>query len=224
MKILKKLSILILCGLYCSGCSTINFSANYYNLPDTYQTEISFIWQKLKSQLKLKNEYSLQMIDGADSKKANGVPFISNTIVYVPKDFIKYVYQEYYDDRFKILINVITHEICHTEYHLPGAPVSEHFKVDVYAISLLGGDTQTADYFYKSLFVVKNYWFARKGMAGHALNFGWNALSGASLAFGGPSFFMDLYATDLNQRMEMIKHQYKLESRQCFKQTHQVTI
>ena len=171
--------------LLCSGCSTVNFSANYYTPPNNYQAEIVQLWQTLKSQIKLKPEYELRLIDGEDANKQHGVPFISNQTVYLPNDFIKYVYQNYYDDRLKILTNVIAHELCHSEFNLPSKPPQEHFKTDVMAISLLGASAETVEYFYKSLFVVKNYCFARKGMAGHALNLGFNALSGASLAFGG---------------------------------------
>lgn len=215
------LSIFLISALFLAGCSTLNFSANYYTPPSNYQAEVSQLSQKLKSQIRLKDNYSLRLIEGKDADQQKGIPFISDRTVFLPTDFVKYVYQNYYDDRFKILTSVITHEICHPEFGLPSSPPQEHFKADVMAIKLLGEDSETADYYYKSLFVVKNYWFARKGVAGHALNVGWNAMSGASLFFGGPAFFMDLYATDLDERMKLIARQYKSISRRSFQQTHE---
>lgn len=218
---MRRFVAVILCGFLLSGCSTINFSANYYTPPENYQTEISQLWQKLRTQLKLKGEYRVHLIEGKDADKQKGIPFISNQTVFLPKDFVKYVYQNYYDDRFKILTSVIAHEVCHGEYNLPSKPPDEHFKTDIVAIKLLGPDTETAEYYFKSLYVVRNYWFARKGMAGHALNAGWNMMSVASLVFGGPAFFMDLYATDLDRRMQLLVKEYKLTSNACFKQTHE---
>ncbi|HOW35534.1 MAG TPA: hypothetical protein PL155_03900 [Candidatus Omnitrophota bacterium] len=215
------LRAVILYGFFLSGCSTVNFSANYYTPPENYQYEIVQLWQKLQVQLKLQDGYKVNLIEGKDANKQKGIPFISGQTVFLPKDFVKYVYQNYYDDRFKILTNVIAHEVCHPEYNLPSKPPDEHAKTDFAAIKLLGSNAETAEYYYKSLYVMRNYWFARKGMAGHALNAGWNMMSAASLVFGGPTFFMDLYATDLDRRMKLISKEYKLSSNACFKQTHE---
>lgn len=212
--------IIVLCG-FLTGCATVNFSANYYTLPDTYQAEIQGIWEKLVLQYQLSGDYKISVIDGDDEKKAKGIPFISNKTVYLPKIFIKYVYQIYYDDRFIVLTSVITHEVCHALYGLPSEPADEHVKTDLAAINLLGTSEETVKNYLNSLVVVKNYCFARKGMAGHALNVGLNALSVGSVVMGGPGVFMDLYATDLTRRLKLLKRHYRLKSVKAFPKTHE---
>jgi len=194
-----------------SSCATVNFSANYYNPPANYKEEVAQNWQALKTRLPLKYNYSLGLIEGKESNKLNGIPAISNQTIHLPVDFIKYIYQNYYNERFKILTSVIAHELCHTEFNLASEPPKEHFKTDLAAIKLLGENEETVRIYYQSLTVMKNYWFARKGMAGHALNAGWNAINVASVMYGGPGFFGDLYGTDLNKRLSLIKKQYKLK-------------
>lgn len=206
---------------FVSGCATVNFSANYYTLPDAYQAEIQSVWQKLSVGYQLPGDYKISVIEGNDEKKAKGIPFISNQTVYLPKIFIKYVYQNYYDDRFIVLTSVISHEVCHGLYHLPSEPPDEHFKTDLAAIKLLGTNKETVENYFNSLVVVKNYCFARKGMAGHALNIGINALSVGSMVIGGPGVFIDLYATDLTRRLKLIKQEYRLGSVKGFAKTHE---
>jgi len=205
--------------LFSSGCSFLNFSANYYDPPGYYQDEISFLWTKLQKQLTLKKTYQVRIIDGKASDKLNGIPAISGQTIMIPNDFIKYVYQNYYDHRFKILASVIVHEMTHSEYGLPSKPVDKHVQVDFVALKLLSADQEVAADYYRSLFVMKNYWFARKGVAGHALNAGWNAANAASLFFGGPAMFADWYATDLSGRMKLIAKRYLLGSVKCFERS-----
>jgi hypothetical protein len=205
-----------------SGCSTVNFSANYYTLPDAYETEIVHVWQKLYMQYQLTDGYKISVIEGDDEKKAKGIPFISNQTVYLPKIFIKYVYQNYYDDRLIVLTSVITHEVCHALYYLPSEPPDAHFQTDLAAIKLLGTNKETVENYFNSLVVVKNYCFARKGMAGHALNVGFNALSVSSVVMGGPGVFMDLYATDLTRRLRSIKRAYRFKPFKAFARTHEI--
>ena len=195
-----------------AGCSFINFSGHYYTLPADYSTELALIWNRIETQLPIKNEYQIHVIRGRDSDRLDGVPAVSGRTVYLPEDFVKYVYQNYYNDRFHIFGSVIVHELAHIEYDLPSSPPEKHFETDQAAIRLLGGDLPTAEYYYKSLYVMKDYWFARKGVAGHALNAAWNLVNAASLVYGGPAYFADLYATDLDQRMKLIAKQYKLKS------------
>jgi hypothetical protein len=204
-----------------SGCSVVNFSANYYDLPPNYRNEISELWQKLKAQSHFKNDYAVSIISGRDSRRLKGIPAISNNTVLLPEEFIKYCYQNYYYDRLKIFTSVIVHEISHPELNLPSRPPKQHFQADLAAIKMLGDDKGTAYYYYKSLYVVKNYWFARKGMAGHTLNASWNALNGASLLLGGPAYFADFFATDLSERMNMIAKHYSLRSPACFERSQQ---
>ncbi|MBF0532195.1 MAG: hypothetical protein HQL23_03755 [Candidatus Omnitrophica bacterium] len=175
----------------------------------------------LVGQIKLKYAYDVRVVDGKDSDRVQGVPFLSNHTVFFPRDFLAYVYQNYYRDRAVILTDVMTHEMCHAEFNLPSAPIEEHFKTDMAAIKLLGETPQAARDFYRSLFVVKNYWFARKGMAGHALNAGINVVSGASMVLGGPGVFVNLFATDLSRRMDFLARKYKLSSTSCFKRSSQ---
>ena len=209
-------SVLLLCLLLTNGCSVINFSANYYAPPANYQKEVSDIWEKVTAQLPLKNAYRARIIQGRDSNRLDGIPAVSDRTVLLPNDFVKYIYQNYYNDRAKILVNVMVHEICHPEFGLPSKPPEEHFKADMAAIKLLGGDIKTAQYYYQSLYVMKNYWYARKGVAGHALNLGWNAINGVSAVLGGPAAFADFYATDLSHRMNLIAQQFRPISRSCF--------
>jgi hypothetical protein len=211
--ILLNLSVLI------SGCSAVNFSANYYTPPENYQQETLAAWQAVKTNLPLKYDYAITFIEGSDSRRLKGIPAISGNTVHLPVDFLKYVYQNYYQDRARILISVIAHEVCHREFNLPSSPPAEHFKTDVAAIKLMGENKETAENYYQSLVVMKNYWFARKGMAGHALNLGFNAASAASVLYGGPGFFGDLYGTDLNKRLGFIRKQYKIKRSAKFEKT-----
>ncbi len=199
-----------------AGCSYVNFSANYYDPPSDYKEQTVRVWSGIAAGLHLKNRYSINVIDRDAAAKTHGIPFISGNNVYLPDDFIKYVFQNYYDDRFTVFACVIAHEVCHTEYGLPSEPPDVHFKTDVAAIQLLGNDTETAFNYYRSLFVMRNYWFARKGVAGHSFNVGWNLINGASMALGGPAVFKNWFATDLSKRMKLISRQYKIPSRKCF--------
>jgi len=201
------------------GCSFLNFSANYYDPPGYYQDEISFLSKKLQGQLTLKKTYQVRIIDGKASDKLNGIPAISGQTIMIPNDFIKYVYQNYYDHRFKILASVIVHELTHEEYGLPSKPVDKHVQVDFVALKLLSADQDVAADYCRALLVIKNYWFARKGVAGHALNAGWNAANAASLFFGGPAMFADWYATDLSGRMKLLAKRYELGSIKCFERS-----
>ncbi len=135
-------------------------------------------------------------------------------------NFIKYIYQNYYADRFKVMACIFVHELSHTEYNLLSTPVTEHFQTDKKAIELLASATScsAADY-YKSLLVLRNYWFARKGVGGHAFNVGWNALQVASLVYAGSAHFVDWFATDLDKRMGLLVKEYKLKDRSCFKRS-----
>lgn len=213
---LFELCAVILC---LTGCSVINFSANYYTPPRNYQHEIVEIWQKVKQQIPLKHDYNIILVEGQDSRKLKGIPAISNNTVVLPQDFVKYVYQNYYDDRARIFASVIVHELTHREYDIPSRPAEKHFQADVAAIKLLGDNRRAAEYYYKSLYVVKNYWFARKGVAGHTLNASWNILNGVSYAVGGPACFADFFATDLSQRMNLLARHYHLPSGICFERS-----
>jgi hypothetical protein len=204
-----------------TGCSTVNFSANYYTPPADYQKEALGLWQVAAKPLPLKNTYAITFIEGSDSRKLKGIPAISGNTIHLPVDFVKYVYQNYYHDRARILISVIAHEVCHREFDLPSKPPREHFKTDVAAIQLLGENSETAANYYQSLVVMKDYWFARKGMAGHALNLGFNAASAASLLYGGPGFFGDLYGTDLNKRLSLLRKHYKIKRSARFERTEE---
>ncbi len=162
------------------------------------------------------SKYQFRIVGGKDSDRLKGIPAISDKTVLIPDDFIKYIFQNYYNDRFKILSATIVHEVCHAEFGLPSRPPKEHFKADLKAIGLLDGNAATADYFYKSLYVVKDYWFARKGVAGHALNAGWNAVNAAVLVLGGPAHFADFFATDLSERMNLITQAFHLRGGEKF--------
>jgi hypothetical protein len=63
---------------------------------------------------------------------------------------------------------------------------------------------------------MKNYWYARKGVAGHALNAGWNTANAALLVVTGHGHFADWFATDLDERMKLIANSNKIYSSDCF--------
>lgn len=193
------------------GCSVVNFSANYYTPPPEHLQEIHGLWKKLMADLPLKHGYRYVIVGESEAKGLKGIPAITqdNTVV-LPENFVKYVYQNYYDDRMKVFTCIIVHELCHREYGLPSSPPEEHFKVDLQAIKLLGADATTAHNYYKSLYVMRNYWYARKGVAGHTFNVGWNAVNAASVALGGPGAFVDWFATDLDRRLNMLEKNYRI--------------
>ena len=124
------------------------------------------MWGKLLNDLSLQGKYKYVILADSEFKKSTGIPAISEHTVIIPENFLKYIYQNYYEHRFIILSAVITHELCHAEFHLPSAPPKEHFKADQHAIALLGKGKVSATFYYQSLYVMKNYWFARKGVAG----------------------------------------------------------
>lgn len=198
------------------GCATVNFSGNYYRLPTNYRQEVQQTWDKLIGELPLKNSYQYVILTDAQFKKSKGIPAISERTVILPESFLKYVYQNYYDHRVVILSAVITHEMCHVEFDLPSQPPPEHFKVDQAAIRLLGKGMVSATFYYQSLYVMRNYWFARKGMGGHAFNVGWNAAQVAALAVTGHGFFADWFATDLEERLRRIAGSTRLLTTECF--------
>jgi len=203
-------------AIFAAGCSVVNFSGNYYDLPQNYRQEIQWTWKKLIKELPLKKSYRYVILTDQQFEKAKGIPAISETTVILPENFIKYVYQNYYDFRTVIFASVITHELCHVEFNLPSTPPKEHFKVDQVAIKLLGKGQVTTTFYYQSLYVMRNYWFARKGMAGHAFNVGWNVANAAALVATGHGRFGDWFATDLDERMGLIRQNYKLLTTDCF--------
>lgn len=217
MGLTKKLTILLSLVVSLYGCSTVNFSANYYTPPDNYKTEVNKIWAGSLKKLALKNQYTLRIVSDQECSM-KGIPEISGYTVKIPESFIKYAYQNYYNDRSLIIDCVIAHEVSHVEYSLFNQSTPQaHFEVDKKAIELLSskGICSAQDY-YKSLFVLRNYWFARKGLGGHTFNVGWNLAQVASMAYGGPASFRDWFATDLNKRLAFISRQYKIRSGSCF--------
>lgn len=163
-----------------------------------------------------KHSYKYVILSDAEFQKSRGIPAISEDTVIVPENFLKYIYQNYYVHRKIILCSVIVHEVCHKEYDLPSQPPGQHFEVDRRAILLLGKIKISPTDYYRSLWVMKNYWFARKGMAGHAFNAGWNAANAASLVLIGHARFADWFATDLDERMRLITRNFKIPVRDCF--------
>ena len=207
---------LLLCG-----CATVNFSANYYTPPPNYKAEVINSWNELIIKLPLKYNYSMNIVSDRQCKMP-GIPEIAGNNVKIPDNFIKYLYQNYYNDRFTVLACVIAHELCHSEYALynqstPGA----HFQVDQKAVELLeNGHLYAPQDLYRSLFVLKNYWFARKGAGGHLFNVGWNLVNAASVVYGGPGHFADWFATDLSVRMKMCRRYYNIRDGSCFSGSH----
>ena len=214
-KIQVFLLIIVLVGA-AGGCAVVNFSGHYYDLPPNTSSEVHGLFRKIVTELPLRYSYKYVVLSDAEFEKSKGIPAISEDTVIIPENFLRYVYQNYYDDRTIILSSIIVHELCHKEYGLPSKPPKEHFKVDQCAIALIGQENTGATYYYQSLYVMKNYWFARKGMAGHAFNVGWNVANAAVLALTGHGVFADWFATDLEERMRLISRNYDLLPHHCF--------
>lgn len=217
---MEKITVLIVFPLFLCGCATVNFSANYYSPPPEYKVETQRLWKEALLKVPVKYKYGMSIVEDSQFKTAKGIPQIENMQVKLPDNFVKYIYQNYYQDRFKVLTCTFVHELSHTEYNLLSTPVSEHFQTDKRAIELLASSTacSAADY-YKSLLVLRSYWFARKGVGGHAFNVGWNVLQVASLVYAGSAHFVDWFATDLDKRMGLLAKEYKLKDRGPFKRS-----
>jgi len=217
---IDKVWLFILASLTLVGCSTLNFSANHYSPPSGYLTEVKEDWGELTARFTLKYNYTMDIVTDIQCQGLKGIPEIQNTNVRLPDKFVRYIYQNYYQDRFKVLSSIFAHEICHVEYGLPSSPPQVHFQTDQKAIEMLRSKNicSGVDY-YKSLFVLRNYWFARKGVGGHAFNIGWNILQVASLVYAGSAHFVDWFATDLDKRLQLIARQYKIKGYSCFKRS-----
>lgn len=218
---MKKISIFLILSLLISGCATVNFSADYYTPPFNYKAEVTKLWKELiyKLPLKYKYRYSMRIVSDKECNK-NGVPGIKNGAVLMPNNFVKYIYQNYYENRFIVLTCVVSHELCHAEYNLAMGSPEVHFQTDQKAISLLCGNTTISTYdYYRSMSVVKNYWYARKGTVGNALNIGWNVAQVASLVIGGPTYFRDWFAVDVDKRLSLISKRYGKSKPACFRIT-----
>ncbi len=229
---MKKLIIILILALSLSGCATLNFSSKYYNPPSDYQAEVKAICGKLINGLKttpgLKYNYKIKICTERETKPS-GIPQVapdkqlpggSNFTIYLPDYFIRYVYEFYYKYREVILASIITHEIAHREFNLPDIPPAAHYLTDKAAVEkLLCYTPATITDFYNSLYVLHYYWKARKGAAGHAGNILLNVGSVASAAFGGPSFFGDLYATDVTTRIYKFRRDFPAYSKIIFKRS-----
>lgn len=212
-----RVSVLVLFLL--TGCATVNFSANYYVPPQNYRAEIEGLWREFVSAVPLKYVYSFHIVSDRECKA--GIPYIEKHDLKIPDNFLKYTYQNYYVDRFVILSSLVAHEICHAEYGLAnGRTPKEHFAVDKKAIEMLAkADICSAEDFYKSLQVMRSYWFARKGVGGHMFNVGWNVLNLACMAYTGNGYFANWFATDLEARLKLISREYKVRSGTNFKRS-----
>ena len=98
----KQLLLPILILSLLSGCATLNFSANYYSPPSNYKAEVEKLWKELIYNLPLKYSYSIQIVSDEECN-TKGIPGINNGVVKIPDNFIKYMYQNYYEHKFIIL-------------------------------------------------------------------------------------------------------------------------
>lgn len=127
--------VLVSLGLL-NGCATINFSANYYTPPENYQGEVRVLWSEFMSRVPLIYDYKINV--ASESEVTMGIPEIKNGIVNIPDSFIRYTFQNYYKDRFRVLLCIMAHEVCHIEYNLTDQSTPQaHFKVDQKAIDML---------------------------------------------------------------------------------------
>jgi hypothetical protein len=229
---MKNVAVILILVLLLSGCAAVNFSSKYYNPPSSYQNDVELISAKLISGLKtkpgLKYNYKIKICSEKETKPS-GIPQVAlnkevpdgrNFTIYLPEYFIRYVYEFYYNYREVILASIIAHEIAHREFNLPDTPPATHYLTDKEAISkILPYTPATTTDFYNSLYVLHYYWKARKGVAGHAGNVLLNVGSVASAAFGGPSFFGDLFATDVTTRIYKFRHDFPAYSKITFKRS-----
>lgn len=220
----SKNGLLLLFCLALSGCATVNFSANYYTPPGNYKSELKGEWDQLMNEFSLKHAYNLEVVPDARCS-TRGIPEINGFFVKIPESFIKYVHQNYYDKRFVVFDCVVGHEVCHTEYNLHNQSTPQaHYQVDRQAIELLKDKKIcSAQDYYNSLLVLRNYWFARKGLGGHTFNVGWNLAQVAALVYGGSASFKDWFATDLDKRLALIRKEYGARSNLCFKRCKEDT-
>ncbi|MCX5696240.1 MAG: hypothetical protein NTW18_06275 [Candidatus Omnitrophica bacterium] len=229
---MKNITIILISSLFLSGCAAINFSSKYYNPPPSYHNDVESICAKLISNLKihpgLKYNYKIKICSERETKTA-GIPQVGvdkelpgdiSYTIYIPEYFIRYVYEFYYNYRKVILASIVTHEIAHREFDLADTPPTAHYLTDKAAVNkLLPYTPATTTDFYNSLYVLHYYWKARKGVAGHAGNILLNAGSLASAAFGGPTYFGDLFATDVTTRIYKFRHDFPAYSKITFKRS-----
>ena len=182
----------------------------------------------LKTTPGLKYNYKVIICSEKDIK-SHGIPLVSidnqrldgnSYTIYLPEYFIRYAYEFYYNYQEVILASIITHEIAHKEFNLPDTPPAAHYLTDKAAVDkLLPYTHATGSDFYNSLYVLHYYWKARKGAAGHAGNILLNVGSVASAAFGGPTVFGDLFATDVTTRIYKFRREYPAYSKITFKRS-----
>lgn len=214
---LRGIIIVIFLFFFMAGCAEVNFSANYYTPPAGYRQDVTALFERLTHKLPLSHHYRVQIVSDKESK---GIPRIEGRTVQIPDKFVKYVYQNYYNDRFKVLLSVMMHELAHARFGLPDKPPKEHFLVDRKAVEGCAAYlTLTPEDYYRSLYVMRNYWFARKGMGGQLFNWGWNVGNAVSLATVGAGYFRNWFATDLGIRMKLMIKTYHLRSRGAFKRS-----
>jgi len=229
---MKHIVAILVLSLILPGCASLNFSSKYYNLPSSYRSQVGAICDKLISNLKadpgLKYNYKVKICSEKETKTP-GVPQVGidketpggvNFTIYIPEYFIRYVYEFYYKYREVILASIVTHEIAHREFNLTDSPPAAHYLTDKAAVTkLLPYTPATISDYYNSLYVLHYYWKARKGAAGHAGNLILNMGSLASAAFGGPTYFGDLFATDVTTRIYRFRRDFPAYSKITFKRS-----
>lgn len=208
MGIRKSQIIILIIGLllFLPGCTTVNFSSKYYNLPTGYEKDIDEVWNDIMTKVPLKYElYYFYKIVKDNETSTPGVPEIRplgtgskyNMVVMIPEYFIKYIYEFYYPKYHKeIIACIFAHELGHPESDHSSNNQEDHFLCDKYSINNLLLPPTNSDTYYSMLIVVKQYWSARKGIGGHLFNF---ALNLATITYLKST--MDLFGTDLNYRI-----------------------
>ena len=210
-----RIFVLIFLSFGLVGCATVNFSSKYYQLPENYKEDIETILRSVILPIKSSRPWYI-CVDECD-KSASGIPYTDKTTaIYLPKTFLQYVYEFYYNDRRTIILCTFLHEIAHTEFNLPSKPPDQHYLTDKATIENLFyspiNSISTAFFtpsdMYSSLLVMQDYWRARKGLGGHLFNIGWNVLNLATLAYAGSGTFVDWFATDIATRINLLRRDY----------------
>lgn len=207
--------ILLSFGLF--GCATVNFSSKYYTLPEDYKKDIEQILTSAR--IPITHSYAWVICIDQCDRNASGVLFFNpdDRTIYLPKTFLQYIYEFYYNHRAQILVCTFLHEITHNEFGIASKPPETHYLCDKAVIEKFFNNNganpisnvfYTPNEMYSTLIVTQDYWRARKGLGGHLANVGWNLLNLATLAYAGSGTFVDWFATDISVRINLLRRDY----------------
>jgi|GEM_PF-4253947 len=218
--ILKK-RLLVILGLFLSGCTTIPRTPQYIK---SYTQGIDTVFRDV-NKLPLQNVYSYKIVSPQETTQPN-IPEIRGTCIYIPQVFIDYIYKYYYDNSSEIFTCLVLHEISHTEFNLPDKPVETHYVVDEKAFNLFLSPVFPHDgidkinEFYSFLKVIQNYSESLKGAEKHCFNILWNTANAASYLYAGFGSFGDWFAYDITSRIYYFQGKHLIKIKFIFKRSN----